>query len=95
MLLCYDGSAEAAHAIDVAATLLAPRWAVVVDVAPLLTPAQHVATIASVVPGAAGLYGQPVPGAGASMTRTCPVLALMTSSTAPVPRQSAVSMNSV
>jgi nucleotide-binding universal stress UspA family protein len=44
MLLCYDGSPEAAHAIDVAATLLAPLRAVVVNVAPQLTPAEHVAT---------------------------------------------------
>ena len=43
MLLCYDGSPEAAHAIDVAATLLAPRPAVVVDVASLITPAERVA----------------------------------------------------
>jgi nucleotide-binding universal stress UspA family protein len=54
MLLCYDGSPEAAHAIDVAATLLAPRRAVVVQVAPLLTPAERIATVASVAPGAAG-----------------------------------------
>jgi nucleotide-binding universal stress UspA family protein len=54
MLLCYDGSPEAAHAIDVAAALLAPRRVVVVDVAPLLTPAERVATTESVVPGAAG-----------------------------------------
>jgi nucleotide-binding universal stress UspA family protein len=43
MLLCYDGSLEATHAIDVAATVLAPRPAVVVDVAPRLTPAELVA----------------------------------------------------
>jgi hypothetical protein len=42
-----------------------------------------------------GDYGQPTPGAGASATSTCPVLALMTSSTSSVPRHSAVSMNSV
>ena len=32
-------------------------------------------------------YGQPTPGAGASTTSTCPVLALMTSSTPSAPRQ--------
>jgi hypothetical protein len=36
-------------------------------------------------------YGQPTPGAGASTTSTCPLLALMTSSIPSVPRQSPVS----
>src|SRR5256885_8994599 len=40
-------------------------------------------------------YGQPTPGAGASTTSTSPVLVLMTFSMLSVPRQSAVSMNSI
>jgi nucleotide-binding universal stress UspA family protein len=51
VLICYDDSDEARRAIDVAAALLVPTAAVVLDVAPPLTPAEHVATIASVVPG--------------------------------------------
>jgi hypothetical protein len=45
--------------------------------------------------GRAAGHGQPTPGAGASATRTWPVLAFTTSSIASVPRHSAVSMNSV
>ncbi len=36
ILICYDGSEEAAHAIDVAAELLSQRHAVVLDVGPPL-----------------------------------------------------------
>jgi nucleotide-binding universal stress UspA family protein len=53
IVICYDGSPGAARAIEVAATLLGPRRAVVVDVAPPITPAESAATISSVVPSAA------------------------------------------
>jgi nucleotide-binding universal stress UspA family protein len=51
VLICYDGSREAAQAIDAAAALLGRRRAVVVDVLPWTTPAQRVAATSSVVPG--------------------------------------------
>jgi nucleotide-binding universal stress UspA family protein len=53
VLICYDGSPDAARAIEAAATLLGARSAVVLDVAPPLTAAESVATISPVVPGAA------------------------------------------
>jgi nucleotide-binding universal stress UspA family protein len=53
ILICYDGSDEARHAIDVAAELLGPRRAVVLDVGPVLTTAESFATLSSVVPGTA------------------------------------------
>jgi nucleotide-binding universal stress UspA family protein len=53
ILICYDGSDEARHAIDVAAKLLGPRRAVVLDVGPVLTTAESLATLSSVVPGTA------------------------------------------
>jgi nucleotide-binding universal stress UspA family protein len=53
VLICYDGSADAARAIEAAATLLGTRSAVVLDVAPPITAAESVATISPVVPGAA------------------------------------------
>lgn len=56
VLICYDGSDEAGRAIDVAAAVLVPTTAVVLDVAPPLTPAEQVATIASVVPGTHGFH---------------------------------------
>ena len=51
VLICYDGSADARNAIDEAATLLGPRRAVVLDVAPVLTVTESFATIASAAPG--------------------------------------------
>src|SRR5262249_20225774 len=51
ILICYDGSSGAAHAIEVAAALLGPRRSVVVDVAPPITSAESLATVSSVVPG--------------------------------------------
>lgn len=51
ILICYDGSPDAARAIAAAAALLGPRRAVVVDVLPLMTPAESVAATSSVVPG--------------------------------------------
>jgi nucleotide-binding universal stress UspA family protein len=51
ILICYDGSEGAARAIASAAALLGPRHAVVLDIAPPITPAEGVATISPVVPG--------------------------------------------
>ena len=51
ILICYDGSEGAQRAIDVAAKLLGPRHAVVVDVGPPLTAAESLASVSSVVPG--------------------------------------------
>jgi nucleotide-binding universal stress UspA family protein len=53
ILICYDGSPGAARAIEAAATLLGPRRAVVLDVAPPITPAESVAAVSPMVPGAA------------------------------------------
>jgi nucleotide-binding universal stress UspA family protein len=50
ILLCYDGSAEAQRAIDVAAELLGPRRAVVLDVWPLLTPDESLDVVSAGVP---------------------------------------------
>jgi nucleotide-binding universal stress UspA family protein len=49
VLICYDGSESADRAIDVAAALLGPRHAVVLDVGPLVTTAESLATLS---PGA-------------------------------------------
>jgi len=51
ILICYDGSPGADHAIETAAALLGPRRAVVLDVGPPLTGAESVALVSSVVPG--------------------------------------------
>jgi nucleotide-binding universal stress UspA family protein len=51
ILICYDGSADAARAIEAAATLLGPRRAVVLDIGPPITGAESVAMISAVVPG--------------------------------------------
>jgi len=53
VLICYDDSDAARRAIDVAATILGPRRAVVLDVGPYVTPAESIALASSVVPGAA------------------------------------------
>jgi nucleotide-binding universal stress UspA family protein len=53
ILICYDGSDDAARAIATAATLLGPRRAVVLDIAPPLTGAESVAAVSSLVPGSA------------------------------------------
>jgi nucleotide-binding universal stress UspA family protein len=53
ILICYDGSDNAARAIRAAATLLGSRRAVVLDIAPPLTGAESVAAVSSVVPGSA------------------------------------------
>jgi nucleotide-binding universal stress UspA family protein len=53
IVICYDGSRGAGRAIQAAAALLGPRRSVVVDVAPPMTPAESLATISPIVPGAA------------------------------------------
>jgi nucleotide-binding universal stress UspA family protein len=50
ILICYDDSADARHAIKVAATLLVDRRAVVLDVAPMLTVAESYAALGAVTP---------------------------------------------
>ena len=52
VLICYDGSDGAERAIDVAAALLGPRHATVLDVGPPITAAESLATLSPVVPGA-------------------------------------------
>jgi nucleotide-binding universal stress UspA family protein len=53
ILICYDGSDAAEHAIDAAADLLGPGRAVVLDVGPPLTAAESLAVMSPVTPGAA------------------------------------------
>jgi nucleotide-binding universal stress UspA family protein len=53
ILICYDGSDNAARAIATAATILGPRRAVVLDIAPPITGAESIAAMSSVVPGSA------------------------------------------
>ena len=53
ILICYDGSADSDRAIEAAAALLGPRRAVVVNIGPILTGAESVAALSSVVPGTA------------------------------------------
>jgi nucleotide-binding universal stress UspA family protein len=51
ILICYDGSDDSARGIKTAAKLLGPRRAIVLDIAPPITPAESLGTISSVVPG--------------------------------------------
>jgi nucleotide-binding universal stress UspA family protein len=53
ILICFDGSPGAVRAIAAAATLLGPRRAVVLHVAPPITPAESVATVSPLAPSAA------------------------------------------
>jgi nucleotide-binding universal stress UspA family protein len=53
ILICYDGTDGAGRAIDSAADLFGKRRAVVLDVAPAITPAESLATLSPVVPGTA------------------------------------------
>jgi nucleotide-binding universal stress UspA family protein len=57
LLICYDGSAAAESAIDVAAAILKPSPAIVLNVAPPLTVAESLATMNSVVSSAAAFEG--------------------------------------
>jgi nucleotide-binding universal stress UspA family protein len=52
ILICYDGSEHARRAIRVAADILGPRPAVVLDVEPVLTVAETYAVMASASTGA-------------------------------------------
>jgi nucleotide-binding universal stress UspA family protein len=51
ILICYDGSADSDHAIETAANLFGSRRAVVADIGPMLTAAESVAALESVIPG--------------------------------------------
>ncbi len=51
ILICYDGSDDSARGIKTAATLLGPRRAVVLDIAPPITPGESLGAVSSVVPG--------------------------------------------
>ena len=53
ILICYDGSDDAARGIETAAALLGSRRAVVIDIAPVLTPTESLAATSSIVPGSA------------------------------------------
>jgi nucleotide-binding universal stress UspA family protein len=53
ILICYDGSDDADHAIGVAAALLGHRSAVVLDIGPPLTPAESIVAVSPVTPTAA------------------------------------------
>jgi nucleotide-binding universal stress UspA family protein len=46
ILICYDGSDAARRGIDAAARVLAPRRAIILDVAPYMTAAESYAVIA-------------------------------------------------
>jgi hypothetical protein len=50
ILICYDDSAGARHAITAAAALFGGRWAVVLDVAPPLTVRESYASLGAVTP---------------------------------------------
>jgi nucleotide-binding universal stress UspA family protein len=52
ILICYDGSDGAQRAIDVAAELLGPRHATVLDVGPVVTPVESLAALSPVYPAA-------------------------------------------
>jgi nucleotide-binding universal stress UspA family protein len=51
ILICYDGSEDAARGIETAAALLGTRHAVVINIAPILTPSESLAATSSIVPG--------------------------------------------
>jgi nucleotide-binding universal stress UspA family protein len=53
LLICYDGSPEAALGIEIAAKLMTSRQAVVLNVGAVLTGAESFAAVSSVVPGGA------------------------------------------
>jgi nucleotide-binding universal stress UspA family protein len=53
ILICYDGTDGARHAIDVAAGLFGARRAIVLDVGEVLTQAESYAALGPVVPGEA------------------------------------------
>ena len=52
ILIGYDGSEGAKHAIDTAAALLGPRRAIVVDIGPVITAEESLAVVAPFSPAA-------------------------------------------
>src|SRR5690349_12637991 len=52
VLICYDGSSDARRAIDYVARTLPDSRAIVLDVAPVLTPAESVVLVAPEIAGA-------------------------------------------
>jgi nucleotide-binding universal stress UspA family protein len=52
ILICYDGTADSDRAIDAAAELFGRRRAVVVDIGPVITPAESVIALTSAPVGA-------------------------------------------
>jgi nucleotide-binding universal stress UspA family protein len=52
ILVCYDGSDDSRRAVEAAAALLGPRHAVVLDVGPMVTGAESLASITMVPSGA-------------------------------------------
>jgi nucleotide-binding universal stress UspA family protein len=52
ILICYDGTADSDRAIDAAAELFGRRRAVVVDIGPVITPAESVISLTSAPVGA-------------------------------------------
>jgi len=53
VLICYDGSADSRRAIEAAAELLGPRRATVLDIGPVITGAESLATVSMVPAGGA------------------------------------------
>jgi hypothetical protein len=51
ILICYSGTEDDGHAIEAAAALLGTRRAVVLNIAPAMTPAESFAAATSVLPG--------------------------------------------
>src|SRR4051812_4133993 len=50
ILICYDGSADAARGIETAAKLLGARRAIVLDIGPPISADESLATVSAVVP---------------------------------------------
>jgi hypothetical protein len=55
ILICYDGSEDAARGIETAAALLGTRHAVVINIAPILTPSETPGRESSTSPTKSGL----------------------------------------
>jgi nucleotide-binding universal stress UspA family protein len=74
ILICYDGSADAARGIETAAKLLGARRAVVLDIGPPISADESLATISAVVPDSAfeelnEAQADQVAGSGAEIAR--------------------------
>jgi hypothetical protein len=72
ILICYDGSADAARGIEAAAALFGAGRAVVLNVAVPLTAAESVAVVSPVAPAAAFEQAPSSPGPPASRPRLGP-----------------------